>query len=89
MYYHARFLNRVGKKGIGMAESTFITSPPPLLSLPTLDSVFWAIGRAKVHRCPSKSLNVKQKLLFNYHNTILFLHKIQGGQSSPGWYLCS
>jgi len=39
-----------------------------------------------VHRCPPKSLNVKQELL-NYHNTVLFWHKILGGQSSPKIFL--
>jgi len=72
----------VGKKGIGVLAlisfSLCPKPPPPLLSLPTQDLVFWA---KNINRCPPKPLNVKLELL-NYHYTVLFLPKIQGWQSS-------
>jgi len=70
-----------GQKRVRRGSANFFyTLPPLLLNLPTLDIVFW-VGKSPLHRCPPKSLKVKREL-FIYHNTALFLHKIQGGQSS-------
>jgi len=76
----ARFLKRVGKKGTGpVALNFFSLCPPPYFWV--FPPWMYCFGWANTHCCSPKSLNVKREL-FNYHNTVLFLHKIQGGQFS-------
>jgi len=67
------------KKASAQQRQFFFTLPPLILSLPTLDLVFW------VGKCASLPTQItkRKRELFNYHNTILFFHKIQGGQTSP------
>jgi len=74
------FLKRVGKKRFSAVARIFLLCPPPYFQI--WPPWILCFGWAKAHRCPPKSLNVKREL-FIYHNTILFFHKIQGGQSSP------
>jgi len=67
----------VGKKGIGATAPNFFNFDPPTFEFAHPE--FSVLGGQKRIFCPPNLLNVKQELL-NYHNTVHFLHNIQGGQ---------